>query len=190
MSWTKLSNKKELTPDTHNDIGCGEFHRHNTGLKERHKNIYTIWIHLYEVLEETNLNYRHRYRNSDYFWVEKMGKDLLERNTREFSWCPVSWWVQVGYKDVFIYLHHQTVHLWSERERDRAGHWEREREYEGTKPRKEKQLPSILGEKINLDQVRSREELQNKTNLENSDANIKKEQSIENGQDPPEMTCL
>ena len=65
-----------------------------------------------------------------------------------------------------------------------------EREYEGTKPRKEKQLPSILGEKINLDQVRSREELQNKTNLENSDANIKKEQSIENGQDPPEMTCL
>lgn len=42
MSWTQLSNKKELTLDTHNDIGCGESHRHNTGLKKRHKNIYTI----------------------------------------------------------------------------------------------------------------------------------------------------
>ena len=54
---------------------------------------------LYEVLEETNLKYWHRYQNSDYLWVEEVGKYLLERNTREFSWCPV----QVSYKNIYIY---------------------------------------------------------------------------------------
>ena len=44
-----------------------------------------------------------------------MGKNLLERNTREFSWCPG----EGGYKDIYIYLNHQTVYAINERETER-----------------------------------------------------------------------
>ena len=86
---------------------------------------------LYEVLEETNLKYWHRYQNSDYLWVEEVGKYLLERNTREFSWCPV----QVSYKNIYIYWNHQTVYTISERKTERERRQdmeekERERENE------------------------------------------------------------
>ena len=85
---------------------------------------------LYEVLEETNLKYWHRYQNSDYLWVEEVGKYLLERNTREFSWCPV----QVSYKNIYIYWNHQTVYTISERKTERERRQdmeekEREREW-------------------------------------------------------------
>jgi len=88
---------------------------------------------LYEVLEETNLKYWHRYQNSDYLWVEEVGKYLLERNTREFSSCPV----QVGYKNIYIYWNHQTVYTISERKT------ERERRQDMEEKERENQFSSV-----------------------------------------------
>ena len=90
---------------------------------------------LYEVLEETNLKYWHRYQNSDYLWVEEVGKYLLERNTREFSWCPV----QVSYKNIYIYWNHQTVYTISERKTER----ERRQDMEEKERERENEFSSV-----------------------------------------------
>lgn len=66
----------------------------------------------------------------------------------------------------FIYI--IRLFTYDQRERERQSRTLREREnMKGQNQVKKNSCPASWGKKINLDQVRSREELQNKTNLEN-----------------------